>query len=322
MLLTIICRYDWSNTKLSSVDCRSESIHKIFGTDLFLCFTVSVGDAHRQSAAALSAILYLHDHATEVIDKYDPLADFNTKATRGLRLHVHEAGTFPDVNRGFDISPGTSVTLDLNKKVISRLSKPHGSCTNAEHLVEDGDTYSSINYKYTTDAAIDQCQQLETIRQCGCVHPKLPITPLVNATVWRDSVASCYELPGGSGPQSLQQTIANIECFRTISYGDACAGFETPPCTENAYTFAHHATAWPHEGYELAFYKQHIKHISPLRARKFGRTFREYDSIASLLGDTEVGSSSENISAVLDRLKQEKLIERNFIQLSIRFKVQ
>ena len=310
-------RYDWSNSYFASETCRDESIVPIDGIDLFLCFTIGAKPENLKKISALSAILYLHDFARQSFPFYPPLFSIQERAARGARVYVHEAGTYPDINRGFDVSPGTNVLINLKSTVIKRLHEPYETCTD-RRLLDDSDAALGGNaerYTYTTDAAIARCQQLHTMNSCGCYSPRLPLTPQLIQLVANRGMTSCYKIPSNLDDMTsdvINQTLANIDCFQSLSFAGHCDDFETP-CTEKKFSFQHFETAWPHETYEYAFYDTFIASVDPRRRAKFDTYFDSYVAIGEEL--------DRNTRAGLQLLRDEDLIERNFIQISLRYQV-
>ena len=218
----------------------------------------------------------------------------------------------PDINKGFDISPGSDVKIDLNMEVIRRLDEPYEKCTEKKYLdnidkLTDGD----FKFIYSVDAAIARCQQLHTIKTCNCLHPYLPITPEVfQEHMVRHNTTSCFSYLGLN--VSMMEMEESIRCFNTVSFEKACKDFLSP-CKETVYTYKYHQVAWPHEIYEMAFYKDIINVTRDLRSQKFADLFSVYESIAPVL--------TQNRSEGLRKLREVDLIERNFIQLTARFQV-
>ena len=209
--------------------------------------------------------------------------------------------------------------VNLKMEVNQRLSEPYEKCTKKKFLddyYEQQTTFGDVftKLKYSRGSAVLRCQQLETIRECGCVHPYLPITPEIFERMATESLVTCFTLPGYNFnfAGSLDDTLNNIECFDRISFKDKCKGFENP-CEERVYNFNQYQTAWPHESYELAVYQNQIELVDEVRRDKFGNRFRVYDDIFF--------ESTLNNTRALERLRTTDLIERNFIQLKVQFQV-
>ena len=299
--------------------CHIDGIRIVDGMDLFACFTINTNSLQSNQVVALSAILYLHDFHDIQIPYYAPLYSRNIRGSRGARVFIHERDTFPDINKGFDISPGTDVVIDLNMEVVTRLPAPYGQCTEQKYLDDDskvnrtimGDQY--VKYKYTTGAAISRCHQLRTIKSCGCFHPFLILTPEIFSYHFRTKgIISCYSHLYTFPNLNLTHIADTIDCFQTLSYDGHCNEF-LAPCKEKVYSYQYSQTPWPHETYEMAFYDAMISTTSNNRSHKFGSKFSIYDHIRNVTwADRSEG---------LNLLRNEDLIERNFIQLTARFKV-
>ena len=304
-------RFDWSDNALDQPSCRTQGIRNADGIDLFICFTISSKSLHKD-VSSLSALMYLNDFHELRVPFYVPLHNPNIRASRGARILIHEPGSLPDISKGFDVSPGQDVKIELNMEVIRRLDKPYDECTNREYL-DNVDTLPEVEskYQYSTDAAVSRCQQHHTINTCNCVHPFLPINPEAYwEHIFRRDIVSCFAYLGHN--RSLTDMEEKIRCLETISFDKACKEF-LAPCKETVYSYEVYQTAWPHEIYEMAFYDSIINASNDARTDKFRDRFSVYDSIGSVL--------EQNRSEGLRQLRQEDLIERNFIQLTAKFQV-
>ena len=290
----------------------------VYGQEFFRCFALKPRKTLRNNIAKLSVLLYLHDFADTFVARYLPHYISNIHGSRGAKVLIHEANTFPDVNQGFDIGPGMDIILKVKEEMIKRLKPPYGECTkkkfldNVDNLPNDRPT---TNYKYGINTAIARCQQLHTIERCGCFDPYRPITDEIlygHILVYPFDrrIQSCYAL---SRPiANLTEVERSINCFESLSYDKACSHFVSP-CDETKYEFQLFETPWPHESYELAFYSDIINVEGDNTTIKFGDKFDVYDDITRTFHD--------NATEGYRQLQQEDLIERNFIQLTVQLQV-
>ena len=179
------------------------------------------------------------------------------------------------------------------------------ACTDDKLLNEN----SALGYSYTADAAKQSCYQKETEHACGCYSPYLP---MLNDFTSR-TTNSCLWL-GQDVESELGSSVLNIHCFTNMDYGDRCDRFE-PPCDDVVYSYEKNENEWPMDGFKLAFYKDVINNTEyvPERRSKFSTYFEVFDEYDEAIeNDTELG---------MTQLQQDELIERNFIQLKVRFQV-
>ena len=73
---------------------------------------MNLRNAHKHDVSALVAMLYLNDFPTDVIPVYQPDTNVYLSGARGARIFIHDAGTYPHLSSGFDVTPGTSVQVN------------------------------------------------------------------------------------------------------------------------------------------------------------------------------------------------------------------
>ena len=282
--------------------------------DLFLCSTIRPGIANN-NIGTMSAILYLHDFHELLVPFYPTLHQHQIRAARGARVLIHEAGTYPDINAGFDVAPGHDVVLDLQLDRMERKHIPYGECTETKYLESTDKPWDGYRFKYTTQAAIAVCRQMYTLRECNCAHPNLPISPEIAYVMNESGALSCHThvMNYPQCPINLTKMHEDIHCYHRLNLEKVCQDY-LAPCHEQVYSFQLFQTPWPHESYELAFYEDEIKlEGNDSRGDKFGDLFAVYDNISDVMEDDRTEG--------MRLLRQEDLIERNFIQLTAKFKV-
>ncbi|CAH1781224.1 unnamed protein product [Owenia fusiformis] len=105
---------------------------------------------------------------SSILDEFN--SEFST-ASDGIRLFIHAPGTMPDPEKdGIDLSAGTFSSIGLAQDVRTLLEPPHGHCTKERFN-------KHTTYTYTQNMCLRQCQQIETIKRCKCMNPKLPLPP-------------------------------------------------------------------------------------------------------------------------------------------------
>ena len=276
--------------------------------------------SYANRVSEVRAWLYVHNFLQIPTSVYTPRLNINENGAVGIRIAVHPRKTFPRVNQGFDVSPGVNLVLNLKADQYTRLSQPYEACTHKKHLTgnanenEDESETEPVfgltpRYLYTAEAAKLHCYQEETIEACGCFSPYLPITNDIPNMTLNVNIDSCLRVNG------LSDTISKINCFSKISYGERCDSFE-PLCEEVVYSYDEHASGWPMDGFKMAFYKEMLNNTHdylPERHLKFRDYFNAFDTYDVLL--------ENNTSIGMAALREDELIERNFIQLKVRFQV-
>ena len=159
----------------------------------------------RNGISTLSVLLYLHDFADTSINHYLPHYVPNIRGSRGAKVLIHEANTYPDIHQGFNIGPGRDVAVNVKMEKIKRMKFPYERCTDEQFLDDINNlplSPSRPRYKYDVNTAISRCQQIYTIKSCGCYDPYLPLTSeILYEYIFEElgriqRVYSCYTLSG------------------------------------------------------------------------------------------------------------------------------
>ncbi|CAH1776647.1 unnamed protein product [Owenia fusiformis] len=205
-------------------------------------------------------------------------SDFST-ASDGIRLSIHAPGTMPDPEKdGIDLSTGTFSSIGLSQDVRTLLGPPHGNCT--EERLNTHTTYT-----YTQNMCLRQCQQIETIKRCKCMNPKLPLPPLTEKP---HKIHYCgYEMRQEYlKEKEREMTYGNVfplenvqfdwkifienfklyECEKEVTElfsreGEKCGCKRE--CKSTAYYYLKHSIPWPNERYYKGL--KHRNFISFLR---------------------------------------------------------
>ena len=198
------------------------------------------------------------------------------------------------------------------------LGKPYDNCTNKEDLDDNyiPDVTNDIypKKKYSKEAAASLCMQYKTIEQCECVNPKYLITPHIVERMFSESLFLCSTFAETQTKfnSSINETIKNLNCSDAILSKDECLHFEKP-CKEVEFEFEYFCIPWLHWTEKIDFYDKEI-YSSGQRRMKFGkipnRQFKVFKEIADPYYDNQ-----EEV------LKNNTLLERNFIKLVVQFKV-
>ncbi|XP_063799108.1 amiloride-sensitive sodium channel subunit delta [Pseudophryne corroboree] len=93
----------------------------------------------------------------------------------GAMVLIHNSDQPPLVeHEGFDIFPGTEISISIRQDQVNRLGEPYSACTNDESKLDFRLLYNS---SYTLQACLQSCFQYKMIEQCGCGYYFYPLLP-------------------------------------------------------------------------------------------------------------------------------------------------
>ena len=210
---------------------------------------------------------------------------------------------------GFDIGPGQHAKVDIQAQVRERLPAPYESCSHDEYIENNVESDDPYKYKYTVHGAMGLCVQKEIIKQCQCKHPGLPVT---HAIFEQPNITSCYKFVNGYTQDELFEVATRLNCMKEVIRKTKCDHFKQP-CKEKKYTKELTQVPWPHESSELGFYRKYINGTDHQLRHIFRPRFENYEYISEVI--------ETNVSLGMEMLREETLIERNFIQLQVQFQV-
>ena len=117
------------------------------------------------SPAAISLMLFINAHRTNIIDNFYPWIRF--PHTTGVRVMVHPKGSIPNPLTAIVVSPGTDTNIVLKQTDSTHLPYPYGNCTEHQNL----DPPSPDSPAYNVDSCLSVCRQRQVIKDCGCLDP-------------------------------------------------------------------------------------------------------------------------------------------------------
>nr|XP_011416546.2 degenerin-like protein unc-105 [Crassostrea gigas] len=143
----------------------------------------------------------------------------------GLRLVIHEPGTFPfPEEEGFTLNPRYETTIGMRLVSYRRASEPHGQCESGKDFIK------MFGIRYTIPACLKLCRQREIIKQCGCIPSNsnvngfLPLLPLCSNSTDHES---CQEYLNFK----LENNLISCDC--------------RSPCKQLVYDTSLSGRSWP-----------------------------------------------------------------------------
>ncbi|CAH1772350.1 unnamed protein product, partial [Owenia fusiformis] len=257
----------------------------------------------------LSLVLFLD--ADESSQIYNP--DYPTSGSQGVRVVIHEKGTFPDPeNDGFDIEPGHSVNAALTVNQRQLLKPPWGKCANYDAEVYGGFTYRKKLCQLS-------CTQRFIYKTCGCIKSSLPVDKetahkeyclKIHAQEW-------LKLNFSQGNLTIiRNDLKKLRCQNheypssDILAQDGCKCREK--CMYHTYDMTLSQAEWPMRGVEIEFYCRLIMTADNYMNSSIYDTFHNISEYCNF-------AKPENESKILRKMYGDTL-RQNFIRLNVYFK--
>lgn len=227
----------------------------------------------------LSVLLHLNDFPNKVVSNFflNPTGSYAS----GARVFIHPNNSYPIVSEGITVSPGHEVTLQAQAFHHQNLPPPYSICA------------SSVNYSSAATCA-SLCAQQNIASTCNCLdfHHMLP--PEEENDPLLPFCGSVHHVPP-------EETLQHLRCVR-----DAVPPCDCPaPCESTSFQLDAHQAAWPHEAFHLSLYTNLIQGQEAIAP--------QYKAFA----DKAFQLHHSNESELLEYLRQETIIRRNFIQVNV-----
>ncbi|KAK0403493.1 hypothetical protein QR680_016950 [Steinernema hermaphroditum] len=180
------------------------------------CFTFNQQSNHSAKRAGPTYGLRL----LLLTDRREYLA---TSESAGMRVIVTDQTEliFPDIT-GYVVATGTSASIGVNYREVSRLGPPYGKCSNEKPsnflYARDGD--------YSAEACQRSMYQQEMVERCGCYDPSYPKPHYADVEVCRVETASQFN------------------CWRSLTKQSSFNNC-TQPCREGVYQGLVSSARWP-----------------------------------------------------------------------------
>ncbi len=155
--------------KFMGAPCDMNGFTRIITGTQFNCYTFHGSQFSNDvdttgGERGLSLVLYTEatNGTTPGVGLYNEYS--NVGNALGVRVLVHPPGTLPPIHvEGFDVQPGHSTSVSLKSHHIHKLPDPYGDCVYNSTLQGDPD------FRYSSGACLDLCQQQHNFNRCGCV---------------------------------------------------------------------------------------------------------------------------------------------------------
>ncbi|CAD5111814.1 unnamed protein product [Dimorphilus gyrociliatus] len=237
----------------------------------------------------LSLILFLEATNGSVHPEvYNAFSTIGNSA--GARVSIHAPSEVADpTGDGFDVLPGHSTTISLEQEFITRLSNPHGNCT------EEIKT-TMFGYQVPFTMCLDYCIQMIYVKKCGCKTPFLPITNT------EKEIPFCGQYDPN---ESTENYFHRLECETEVSkridaFFDRSRCSCAPSCESVEYFPIISQSKWPLAKTEASFYEKYVKERRDKSQIKSFTTLRSID--------------------FKNRLLRSNVIRSNFLRLNINYR--
>lgn len=267
---------------------------------------VHLRPSHRRTAI-VKLILFIDDFWTEGVDAFYSWT--RMPMSSGVRVMIHPSGVKPDARTAILISPGSDAIISVRQTNITRMNHPTGNCTERRFL----NSAEQSNSDYSQATCTSLCRQQQTIDTCGCIDTFEYFTDLqlrsVNGTFCMnisdhlDRMTSVTT--GGTNRTKHDSVWAILKCYWYYEPMEEKCNCPLP-CTEVSYEYTLSSARWPSAIYQMSFYDRYI-YTNPIYADKF-----------SVYKSLKRQRSSANATEMLDMVRSLRLIEDNFLQVTIR----
>ena len=258
--------------------------------------------ASRNDTALIKMIFFVDDFWSDVVDSFYSWT--RMPMSTGVRVMVHARGTKPDPKTSVFVAPGSDLTITVKQTNITRLSYPRGNCSNRRLMRSD----PARSIPYNQAACLSLCRQRQVIQMCHCIDTFEFFSEAqlqsVNGTFCLNisHFLSDAPPPSDSVIDELWKVVKCVWYFDPVD--DIC---DCPvECSNINYEFSLSESRWPSPVYQLAFYDRYLR-----RDNRYSSKFSAYETIRK-------DRRSLNCNDTLRRVRDLKLIEENFLQVTVK----
>ena len=322
---------------------QSAIIEHLYLENKFTCFKLKINESMINSDDVIGLTMTLY---VDAFQSFVPQENFaritDHQQHSGVRLFMHKPDSYAQTfDASIHFAPGQRVEVETQSYARKMLPAPY------EHCTEDGLQIIDIARRpvpYSRQSCVKACQQNAVTSTCGCLYPTL----MVMFQNFSSQLFATPFCPGVFTFDTFNDTVARVECAQSVSKDvqQACVRNCPVNCTELTFSFEYQSDQWPTSRRQLAFYNDLIKQpaldvmdavncsdVNDCRQTASEQTtaalvsaqahnevinrwrnFHDtYEPIAGLAGQ---GNASQE---VVDRLLASRLIENNFVKLTIKF---
>ena len=251
--------------------------------------------------ALIKIMLFIDDFWSDVIDSFYSWT--RMPMSTGVRVMVHAHGSKPDTKKSIFVEPGSDLTITVKQTNITRLLYPRGNCTNQRLMEPD----RLDSYLYNQATCISLCRQRQIMQTCHCIDTFETFTDVelhaVNGTFCLNVTQFLSDLPL-SNDSVVDDVWKLLRCWWNVNPVEEICDCPVS-CFDINYDFVVSGARWPSAVYQLAFYERYLRGTTHYDAK-----FAAYETI-------EAERRPLNRSRTLKRIRDMKLIDDNFLQVTV-----
>lgn len=152
------------------------------------------------------------------------------------------------------VIPGRDTELKIAAEVRKRLLPPWGDCVDELYL-QSAQFGSGKRVRYTLDACMDECYEIELHNVCSCKDVN---SMGLMASVY-ESVNACGDIKMG-----YRWMVKNMTCMNNVrrNFVDVCRVKCANACQQITFSVISSAAQWPEPMESIPFYKTYIKNMA------------------------------------------------------------
>ncbi|PAA76178.1 hypothetical protein BOX15_Mlig021130g3 [Macrostomum lignano] len=134
------------------------------------CYTFTAGANYTNRILTVRIMAYTNERNLT----YCPdCSEFPATQVSGLRVQLHNAGNYPEVQEeGLNIKPGSLTEIRFDTKEWMMKEPPHGRCSKA---VPPSMLFSHSNFTYSYEACKKKVLHEQIMRKCDCLDSTIPL---------------------------------------------------------------------------------------------------------------------------------------------------
>uniref|UniRef100_A0A1I8IAF3 ANK_REP_REGION domain-containing protein n=1 Tax=Macrostomum lignano TaxID=282301 RepID=A0A1I8IAF3_9PLAT len=272
------------------------------------CYTFTADANHTKSILTVRIMAFTNERNLT----YCPdCSNFPATQVSGLRVQLHNAGNYPEVQEeGLNIKPGSLTEIRFDTKQWMMKEPPHGRCS---ETVPPTLQFNGTNFTYSYQACKNKLLHEQIHRQCGCLDSTIPLPDSLqhskadycgripdpqfslvkNATVLSNSLTSetrhrlakfygvqtdSIQLPSFISDAEFKAFLSRVTCNMEVFIKadevtiDKCF----TPCTFYSYDTTISTTNWPTKAYLYEFVNDFAAIKSRIESRQVRRSSASY----------------------------------------------
>jgi len=256
----------------------------------------------RNDTALIKMMFFIDDFWSDVVNSFSSWTQM--PMSTGVRVMVHARGTKPDTKTSIFVEPGTDLTITVKQTNITRLSYPRGNCRDLRLMRSD----PAHSIPYTQAACLSLCRQRQFIQSCQCIDTFEFYSELYFQSVNGTFCLNISQYLGDVTPLNdsvIDEIWKVMKCVWHFKPTDETCDCPVE-CSDIKYEFSLSGARWPSSLYQLAFYERYLR-----KNNHYASKFAAYETIRT-------DRHTLNGTDTLARIRDLKLIENNFLQVTIK----